>query len=142
MHNRNGSGQLVEFAFSSRAAARMPVAALLRLAHQARLFNTRMAITGTFSFEDGAFSQVIEGPGEVVLALASRIMTDSRHAAIAIRSFRAIPARQFPAWSDTGFSAVSDMEAFAPVGNLHMLPGLRVFAAVPAASQTLGASAP
>ncbi len=137
MHTKNGSGQLVEFAFSSRATASMPVAALLRLAHQARMFNTRMAITGTFSYQDGVFSQVIEGPGEVVLSLASRIMADPRHAGIAIRGFRAIPARRFATWSDTGFS---EMAPCAPAGNLYALPSLRAFAAVPAAAQS--ASAP
>lgn len=140
MYSKNGSGPLVEFAFSSRAKADMPVAALLRLAHQARLFNTRMAITGTFSIESGVFSQVIEGPGEVVLSLASRILADPRHGEISIRGFNAIAARRFADWSDSGFSTVPEAAPFAPRGNLHVLPGLLVFAA-PAAPQVIGASA-
>ncbi len=140
MHSKNGSGPLVEFAFSSRARSDMPPAALLRLSHQARLFNARMAITGTFSIENGVFSQVIEGPGEVVLSLASRILADPRHGEISIRGFHTIPARRFADWSDSGFSTGPEAALFAPGGNLHLLHGPRVYAA-PAAPQVVGASA-
>jgi hypothetical protein len=94
---------LVEFSYASRASADLPDAALLRLAQQAWSRNTRLGITGSLTFVDGMFEQVIEGRSDLILPLVSRILTDPRHEAIYIRGFRPIPARRFETWSATGF---------------------------------------
>lgn len=100
---------LVEFSYASKASEGLPNAALLRLAQQAWSRNTRLGVTGSLTFEDGAFQQVIEGPSDVILPLASRILTDPRHEAILILGFRSIKTRRFESWSTTGFDMCGDI---------------------------------
>ena len=47
---------------------------MLRLARQSWSFNSKMGLTGTLRLVDGEFSEVIEGPCEVVQPLAARIL--------------------------------------------------------------------
>lgn len=100
---------LVEFSYASRASDELPNAALLRLAQQAWSHNTRLGVTGSLTFEDGAFRQVIEGPSDVILPLASRILTDPRHEAISILGFGPIKIRRFQNWSATGLDICGDI---------------------------------
>jgi hypothetical protein len=96
-------GALVEFSFTSWAMRDLPEAVRLRIARQAWDFNTRAGLTGELRYEGGRFRQVIEGPCETVLPLASRILTDSRHGGIAVRAFRPIATRRFATWNAIGF---------------------------------------
>ncbi len=100
---------LIEFSYASKAAGDLPDAALLRMAQQAWSRNTRLGITGSLAVADGAFRQIIEGPSDAVLPLVSRILTDPRHEAISIETFRPIEARRFDCWSATGFGPCGDI---------------------------------
>jgi Sensors of blue-light using FAD len=118
---------LVQFAFSSRATRGLPPAARLRIAREAWLFNVRSELTGELRCERGRFRQVIEGPCDVVLALASRILTDPRHEDIAVSAFGAIPERRFASWAAIGFDAPGLAVSCGP--EVHALRELRLPAA-------------
>jgi hypothetical protein len=49
------------------------------LADQSRFHNARSGITGILLYEEGAFSQVLEGKPETVQALLAKIEADPRH---------------------------------------------------------------
>lgn len=102
MQNSGDRGSLIEFSYVSRAVPEMPLAAKLRIVQQAWGFNTRMGITGEMLVGDGRFTQTIEGPSEVILGLASRILTDRRHQDISVLGFGPIDARRFRNWTVTG----------------------------------------
>jgi hypothetical protein len=105
MEGQGSAAALVEFSFTSRATENLPPAARLRIARQAWLYNSRWGLTGELRFERGCFRQVIEGACEVVLPLASRILTDPRHGDIAVGAFRSIAVRRFAGWTAFGFEA-------------------------------------
>lgn len=121
---RGSDTALVEFCFASRLADGLPEAALLRLARLAQQFNRLHGLTGEMRRERRNLRQVIEGSWSVVMPLAARILTDRRHGAIAITSFRPIRARRFHDWSSTGFGdgVLSARLADVGDGSLHMLP--------------------
>lgn len=134
-------GPFVEFAFSSRVAAGLPEAALLRLAQQAALFNARRGITGTLRLADGRFTQVIEGAGDAMLPLVARILTDRRHGQIEVLSFRPIAARRFADWNCAGIAASGTLSAgVAAAADLCLMPLIAAIAGKGAAVATRGAS--
>ena len=102
MHRSDAHGELVEFAFESRAASDLPDAALLRLARQTWIFNARMGLSGEMRLQDGRFLQVVEGRCDIVQALAARILADPRHGSIRIGAFRRLERRRFSGWSLSG----------------------------------------
>jgi hypothetical protein len=111
---------LVEFSCVSRAADRLPSAAILRMAQRAWSQNARQGITGSLRFENGAFHQIVEGTSDVLLPLVSRILTDPRHEAISIRSFRPIERRRYDVWTVEGLDAPGDLPVHDP--NQDMAP--------------------
>ena len=118
---------LVEFSFTSRATGELPPAARLRIVRQAWHFNTRLGLTGELRFEHGCFRQVIEGSFEVILPLASRILTDPRHDDIAVRAFRSIAARRFATWTAVGFEPLDfAMPCISPAVQILRVPPLPV----------------
>ena len=98
--------ELVEFAFTSVASPGLPPAALVRLAHQAWSFNTRMGLTGSLDRQGDRLSQVVEGPCRMVQALAARILADPRHREIAVVAFGRLACRRHGAWTSRGFDFV------------------------------------
>lgn len=50
-----------------------------RLVESSRLRNARSGITGILLYDEGAFSQVLEGEPAAVLALFAKIQSDPRH---------------------------------------------------------------
>jgi Sensors of blue-light using FAD len=106
MTGTSKEGALVEFSYVSRVGAFVSQRAILRLAQDAFRFNTRAGLSGRLSFDSGKFSQIIEGPSEVVLPLASRILTDTRHCDISILSFGPIAVRRYADWRFSGFGAL------------------------------------
>ena len=97
------SSDLVEFAFESQAAEDLTPEIVARLARQSWSSNVRAGLTGELRLQDGRFVQVVEGRCADVLRLAARILADSRHRAIRILAFRALPARRYAAWTVQGF---------------------------------------
>ncbi len=100
---------LVEFSFVSKVAAGLPAASLLRLARQSWSFNRRMGLTGELRLLGDGFAEEIEGPCEVVQALAARILADERHGSIRISAFRRLAARRHSGWSTSGFDLALGM---------------------------------
>lgn len=120
---RGSDTALIRFSFVSRLAEGLPAAALLRLERQAAAFNLRHGLTGEMRLEGRAVHQVIEGSWAVVMPLAGHILTDRRHDAISITSFRTIAARSFDDWSATGFGAPFPDAVLSGAGaNLAVLP--------------------
>lgn len=101
---RGPSVSLVEFDFVSRARADLPEAALRRLARDISARNERRGLTGEIRYEGGRFQQVIEGPADMILMLASSILSDARHGGIQVLGFRAIGARRFSDWRVHGIN--------------------------------------
>ena len=121
---RGSDTALVEFRFASRLADDLPEAALWRLARLTQQFNRMHGLTGEMRRERHNLRQVIEGSWSVVMPLAARILTDRRHGAISITSFRPIRARRFHDWSSKGFGEGVLPARLAHVGDgeLRVLP--------------------
>jgi hypothetical protein len=124
MYGQDGNAALVEFCFASRATDNLPASALLRIARQAWQFNSRFGLTGELRLESRRFLQVVEGPCDVILPLASRILTDQRHGGIEVLAFRSIAMRRFAAWTALGFGAPNGAmhSGFAAPQHLCVLP--------------------
>ena len=117
------SSDLGEFAFESQAADDLTPETLTRLARQSWSGNVRAGLTGELRLEDGRFFQVVEGRCADVLRLAARVIADSRHRAIRVLAFRALPARRHAAWTVQGFdlgAAPAEAPRATPA-NLHFL---------------------
>lgn len=129
---------LVEFSFESRAVANLPDAVLLRLAHGSSAFNMRKRLTGRLALCDGRFHQSLEGPTDVLLPLAARILADPRHESIRTIAFHAIAARRFPGWAVEGFEFENGGTAFGD--NLCFLTArsARRRASIPASVHSIG----
>ena len=117
------SSDLVEFAFESEASEDLTPEFVARLARQTWSSNVRAGLTGELRLQDGRFVQVVEGRCADVLRLAARILADSRHRAIRILAFRALPARRHATWTVQGFDlAAAPVEAPRPTpANLRFL---------------------
>jgi hypothetical protein len=123
MYGPGGKISLVEFSYVSKASPGLPAAVFLRLARQAWRHNTRMGLTGELRLRRGRFEQVLEGPGDLLLPLAGRILADPRHASISIRAFRPVEARRFAAFGLAGFEVAGQGRTkLAPAANLCFLP--------------------
>ena len=120
----------------------MPPAVMPRLAQQAWSFNARMGITGEIRFEDGRFFQTIEGPCDVLLALASRILTDRRHERIAVSRWQPIAARRYRDWTATGFAVEGAVMRpdFSGASNLRILPAVAALRPEMVPTAALGAT--
>lgn len=96
---------LAELHFTSRVRGDLPPAALCRLAREATRRNRALGVTGEMRFEAGRFHQIVEGPSDTILVLASSILADHRHEGIEVRGFRVIEARRYPDWRVHGIDA-------------------------------------
>lgn len=124
MVSRCSDGVLVEFAYVSSVEAGLPPAALARLERQCWAHNMRSGITGEMRLEDGVISQTVEGHWSEVMSLASRILTDTRHTSISIRSFKPIEQRRYASWKTFGLNLqdASEVIAGADLTNVRRLP--------------------
>jgi hypothetical protein len=142
MSSPRGAASLVEFSYVSTASPDLPAAVFQRLARQVWSHNTRMGLTGELRFGQGRFDQVIEGPSEVVLSLAARILTDPRHGSIRIRGFRSVEARRFPTCVVHGFDmGPAETTSLASADNLCFFPTARpacLASSLPAREAALG----
>ena len=93
---------LVRFGCVSRPRGGMPEAALRRLARAASERNRAMGLTGELRFGAGEFRQVIEGPCDAIMLIASEIIADARHESLEVTGFLPIGARDFAGWDVFG----------------------------------------
>lgn len=134
------SHRLIEFSFRSRLAPQSP-AELVLLARRSWRANLRAGITGAMRLKADRIDQTLEGPRDAVLALAARILTDRRHAEIAVRAFGPIGGRRFADWRVEGFEG---LDADDPPGAAPRAPFDTAArqAAAAAALAALGAARP
>ncbi len=133
---RGRTGPLLEFSCRSRIDPDLAEATTLWLIRRSWSVNTRTGITGLLRRDGGRLEQTLEGPRELVLVAASRILSDRRHGAIEIRAFGPIAARRHATWRAEGFDNV----AAAPAGRAA---GLRLaWVGTPAMSPGICSSAP
>lgn len=119
----DSDSQLAEFSSLSQFTVEDP-ALRMRLVGQSWRNNLEAGVTGVLRLRESCLEQLIEGPSDVIVRLATGILTDRRHGWITIRAFGPIAARKYLGWSFEGFdsSQVILKEAPAMGGNLHVLP--------------------
>ena len=112
---------LVEFSSLSQLTIEHP-ALRMRLVGQSWRNNLQAGVTGVLRLREDRLEQVIEGPGDVILRLATGILTDRRHGWIMIRAFGPIAARRHLDWCFEGFDPLEDLrdEATAFRGDLRV----------------------
>ena len=113
------NSDLVEFAFESHVCETLSPACLTRLARQTWSHNTRSGLTGEIRLQNGRFVQVVEGRCADVVALAARILSDSRHSAIRVLALRPLAERRHETWTVVGFESAAPAQPTAD--NLRFL---------------------
>lgn len=73
------AGPLYELLYTSELEPSVQVAAIADIVRRARSWNAAHEVTALLVFDGGRFCHYLEGPAEVVHALALRISTDARH---------------------------------------------------------------
>lgn len=69
------------------------------IAAQSRINNHDLGVTGFLVYRPGRFSQVLEGPPDVVTELFAKIALDPRHEQCVMVGMREVMTRRFPVWS-------------------------------------------
>lgn len=121
-----GPGDLVVFSFVSKVRPDLPTSTLLRLARQSWSYNLKMGLTGELSLRNEIFTEVIEGPCDIIQPLAARILADPRHDSIRIQAFRRLASRRHAGWTTTGFDLARTPVDLATVGATTLEGNLRV----------------
>ncbi|WP_348754151.1 BLUF domain-containing protein [uncultured Aquincola sp.] len=70
---------LYEVLYTSELDPSVKVSTIADIVRRARLWNAAHEVTGLLVFDGGRFCHHLEGPAEVVHALALRISADARH---------------------------------------------------------------
>ncbi len=97
---------IFEFSYASILADGVGPREMLALAQRSWSENRRSGVTGILECYGRQIRQTIEGPGDVVLPLAARILCDPRHGSIVVRAFGSAPARRFVDWRVEGLGAM------------------------------------
>lgn len=94
---------LLRVAYFSRNAMRMSregaIAEVDRILESAQRNNALRDVTGALIFNNGAFAQVLEGPGPAVEDVFNTIQMDDRHHDITVLQSDWVEERMFPNWS-------------------------------------------
>ena len=88
-HSRNNQKDLTPDSLS----------ALQTILTVARARNTERNVTGALMFNEGRFTQILEGDRKDVLEIFESIKRDTRHNQITLVSLHESFARRFPSWS-------------------------------------------
>lgn len=90
---------LYQIQYTSACVEGLTEAQLLRLVIRFRIANNEIGITGILVYNEGVFFQIIEGEKDDVIALYSRILTDTRHTNIVKLIEAPLAERTFKKWS-------------------------------------------
>jgi hypothetical protein len=82
---------------------------LKALLQKSRINNQTANITGMLLYKDGNFMQYLEGPGEAVDAVMTRVKADPRHTGLLVLLQEEQAKRQFADWS-MGFKKLKKNE--------------------------------
>ncbi len=85
--------------YASEAVRPLGPSAIDALLARARVANARRDITGALTFDSERFLQVLEGSGEQLSELYSRLVRDERHHRLRLIEFRPLDERAFDRWS-------------------------------------------
>lgn len=96
--NLESQNQLVELSYVSRATQEMGLSSLIHLFDVSLKWNDAHALTGVLFYENGFFSQILEGPRIDVLEIWEKIQKDYRHQILRQLGFSEIQERSFPNW--------------------------------------------
>jgi hypothetical protein len=91
--------QLVELSYVSKATQDMGLSSLVRLFDIAHKWNQGHELTGVLFYENGHFSQILEGKRKDVLFIWEKIQKDYRHTILHLIEFDEIDQRLFPNWA-------------------------------------------
>lgn len=108
----------IQIIYSSKAVREFDDLELAKLLEVSVQNNSRRNVTGLLLYAHGNFMQVLEGEGDVVDSIISRISNDSRHHHVNILVRTPIRAREFGKWH-MGFHQLRDVSSqdwanFAP----------------------------
>ncbi len=98
MARSSADASLVRFSCWSTLSDRLTAAETLDIVRRAWSYNSRNGITGELRVAGGRCEQTIEGPCDVILPLAARVLSDPRHGEIRVEAFGAVAQRCFPDW--------------------------------------------
>ena len=91
--------QLVELSYVSKATQDMGLSSLVRLFDIAHKWNQGHELTGVLFYENGHFSQILEGKRKDVLFIWEKIQKDYRHKILHLIELDEIDQRLFPNWA-------------------------------------------
>ena len=110
--------RLERLCYRSRASSNLGHLHLFHLLTQTYASNRDRDITGHLQYEDGVFTQYIEGPSDSVEAVWQRIQLDPRHHKIELLAHEPCHERRFADWT-MSFKA---SPGFAKVPLLGFIP--------------------
>ncbi|MEL6915627.1 MAG: BLUF domain-containing protein [Pseudomonadota bacterium] len=95
--------RVLRVAYFSRNAIGLPPEEALREVDQilrvSQINNARCGVTGALFFNEGAFAQILEGPGQAVEEVFDRVQLDDRHHDVTVLETDWATDRLFPRWS-------------------------------------------
>ena len=97
--NSDDPNQLVELSYVSKATHAMGLSSLVHLFDVSYKWNQDHELTGVLFYENGHFSQILEGRSEDVLFLWENIQKDYRHEILHRIELGVIDQRLFPNWA-------------------------------------------
>ncbi|MEM1386692.1 MAG: BLUF domain-containing protein [Pseudomonadota bacterium] len=77
--------------------------------------NARCGVTGALLFNNGAFAQILEGPGDAVEETFDRVQIDDRHHDVTVLQTDWVEGRMFPNWT-MGFAGNDEAAAIHYAG--------------------------
>ena len=85
--------------YASRATEYFHEHEIPDLLQQVRIANAKQEFTGMLLYIGGSFVQVLEGQPEMIDAVFSKILKDTRHTQVTQIGSESIPARAFEGWT-------------------------------------------
>ena len=93
------SSQLIELSYVSKASKQMNLIDLVHLFDVSYKWNLDHEITGVLFYENGMFSQILEGSEDDVMEVWSKIRQDHRHQVLRQLNYSTNHQRRYPNWA-------------------------------------------
>lgn len=93
------SSQLIELSYVSKASKQMNLIDLVHLFDVSYKWNLDHEITGVLFYENGMFSQILEGSEDDVMEVWSKIKQDNRHQVLRQLNYSPYHQRRYPNWA-------------------------------------------
>lgn len=99
MTNTDNPDQLVVLTYVSKATQNIGILSLMHLLNLSSKWNRAHHLTGVLLYENGYFSQILEGKRRDVLIIWEKIKNDHRHQIIKEQDLVEIAQRTYPIWA-------------------------------------------